>query len=100
MFCTYCGKPNPENTEYCVHCGKKIGTSTAQPVPAAPAIPFFRKYGAWAAIVSGCMILLGYILPWVSLNVAGLISQSYSALTASLPVDRCDRIHCGSFFYL
>ncbi|MPM28753.1 hypothetical protein SDC9_75281 [bioreactor metagenome] len=81
MFCTYCGKPNPENSEYCVHCGKKIGGAVVKPVAAAPAIPFFKKYGGWAAITAGCMILLGYILPWASLEIGGLISQTYSALT-------------------
>ncbi len=80
MFCTYCGAQNPEGTEFCTHCGKKIGKSAAM-TPKAPGVPFIKQYCGWIAVVGGSLTLIGYITPWVSMNVYEVMSGSYSALT-------------------
>lgn len=80
MFCTYCGAQNPEGTEYCMHCGKKIGNSTSI-MPKAPSVPFIKQYCGWIAVVGGILVLVGFIMPWISLDVYNVVSGSYSALT-------------------
>lgn len=80
MFCTFCGAQNPDGVEYCASCGKQIGRTTAV-TPKVNSIPFFRQYGGWIAAVGGGLTLLGFITPWVSVNIHNFVSGSYSALT-------------------
>lgn len=84
MYCTYCGKKNPENTEYCAFCGKRIGGTTpiamTPPPISVPAVPFIERYRGWIIIIGSILILFGFILPWVSVDVMG-VGGSFSGLT-------------------
>jgi hypothetical protein len=36
MFCSNCGKENPDNAKFCAGCGKPIAQAAAQPAAAPP----------------------------------------------------------------
>ena len=36
MFCSNCGKENPDNAKFCAGCGKPIAQAAAQPATAPP----------------------------------------------------------------
>ena len=36
MFCSTCGKENPDNAKFCAGCGKPIAQAAAQPAAAPP----------------------------------------------------------------
>ena len=38
MFCTKCGKENPENTKFCGSCGTEIGNTNPTPQPVGQAV--------------------------------------------------------------
>ncbi len=38
MFCTQCGKPNPDGTKFCVECGAQLVTAEPEVTPVEPVV--------------------------------------------------------------